>query len=237
MIIDVCFVPAEYDAKKYEGYTAVVIDVFRATTTMAAAFTNGCAGIIPVKTVEEAFAKRDEFGGKVMLAGERGGVLIEGFDLGNSPFEYTEEVIGGKTLVMTTTNGTFALNTVLSAPCIYTASLASCEAVCRALREDGRDVVVVCAGTERRFSVEDTLCAGLIADRLSDIATLRDKACAAQAMYQGYRADSFEERVTASSHGVYLTERGFAHDVAHCLRHDIYDVAPIYRDGIITVGE
>lgn len=237
MIIDVCFVPAEYDAEKYAGYTAVVIDVFRATTTMAAAFTNGCAGIIPVKTVEEAFAKRDELGKDVMLAGERGGILIEGFDLGNSPFEYTEEVIGGKTLVMTTTNGTFALNTVLSAPCIYTASLASCEAVCNALRRDGRDVVVVCAGTERRFSVEDTLCAGLIAHRLSDIATLRDKACAAEAMYQGYMTKDFEERVTESSHGVYLTTRGFAHDVAHCLRHDIYDVAPIYRDGIITVGK
>lgn len=235
MIIDVCFVPAEYDAEKYKGYTAVVIDVFRATTTMAAAFTNGCAGIIPVKTVEEAFAKREELGGDVILAGERGGVLIEGFDLGNSPFEYTQEAIGGKTLVMTTTNGTFALNTVLSAPCIYTVSLASCAAVCRALREDGRDVVIVCAGTERRFSVEDTLCAGLIADRLSDIATLRDKACAAQAMYQGYRAKDFEARVTASSHGQYLVVRGFENDVAHCLLHDIYDIAPVYRDGIITV--
>ena len=132
MIIDVCFVPAEYDAEKYRGYTAVVIDVFRATTTMAAAFTNGCAGIIPVKTVEEAFAKREELGSDVILAGERGGVLIDGFDLGNSPFEDTKEAIGGKTLVMTTTNGTFALNTVLAAPCIYTVSLASCAAVCRA---------------------------------------------------------------------------------------------------------
>ncbi|MBQ2246898.1 MAG: 2-phosphosulfolactate phosphatase, partial [Selenomonadales bacterium] len=86
-----------------------------------------------------------------------------------------------------------------------------------------------------RFSVEDTLCAGLIADRLSDIATLRDKACAAQAMYQGYRAQDFEARVTASSHGQYLVVRGFENDVAHCLLHDIYDVAPVYRDGIITV--
>jgi len=234
MRIDVCFMPAEYQAEHFIDYSAVVIDVLRATTSIATAFTNGCGQIIPVETVEQAFAKKEHFYSEGILTGERQGVLIQGFHLGNSPFEYSRENVGGKTVIMTTTNGTLALNKAAGAGKVYTAAFVNCLAVCDRLRQECRNVVILCAGTEGRFSVEDTLCAGLIVDRLSDVAELSDKAMACQAMYQGF-SSNFAERVKNSSHAQYLTQIGFAKDVDFCLQHDHFTVVPEFSEGVIKI--
>ncbi|MEG6586526.1 2-phosphosulfolactate phosphatase [Dendrosporobacter sp. 1207_IL3150] len=233
MNIHVCFKPADFIPELYKGYNAVVIDVFRATTSIATAFANGCKELIPVEKIDEAF-KMLELYPDALLAGEREGILINGFNLGNSPFEYSNSNIGGKTVIMTTTNGTFALKCAANTEKVYTASFVNCAAVCQKLEQEDRDIVIICSGTEGRFSVEDTLCAGLISDRLNKVAVLSDTAQAAQAMYQGYK-DDFENRVSESSHAKYLKRIGFDKDIDYCLKHDILDVVPVFQNGTIKI--
>ncbi len=232
MKIDVCFTPSDYNATKYYGYHAVVIDVLRATTSIATACANGCQRIIPVRTVEEALAIKDQ-NSDVILAGERGGLLIPGFDLGNSPYEYAKNQVSGKTIVITTTNGTLALNKVALAPKVYVMSFANASSIITALHQFQENVVIVCAGSDGKFSVEDTLCAGLTVDRLSQITELSDTAMAAQAMYRDF-ADDLLNRVSHSSHASYLCSIGFEKDVALCLQQDTLDVLPIFSSNAIT---
>ena len=233
MKLDVCFTPNDFDTTQYYGYHAVVIDVLRATTSIATACANGCDGLIPVSSIEDANAIKLQ-NPNVLLAGEREGLLIPGFDLGNSPYEYSREQVAGKTIVLTTTNGTVAMNKVSSAPKVYTMSFANASAVICALHQACENTVIVCAGSAGSFSLEDTLCAGLAADRLSHIAELSDTAMAAQAMYRDF-AGNLLKRVLQSSHASYLCRIGFEKDVALCLQQDILDVAPVFKDGIITL--
>ncbi len=232
MKIDVCFSPHEYQNDLYKDYTVVVIDVLRATTCIATAFANGCRTILPVETIEEAFNKKEQQYPEALLAGERQGLLIPGFNMGNSPSEYKRELINGKTIIMTTTNGTIALKRAGEAGQIYTAAFVNAMAVCLKLKERLRNTVILCAGTEGRFSFEDALCAGLLSDRLSDIAVLADKALAVQAMYRGVRAN-LTNKVMASTHARYLTQIGFSEDIDMCLEHDLYAVTPIFENSMI----
>lgn len=234
MNIEVCFTPEDFHAEKFKDCTAVVIDVLRATTSIATAFHNGCSQIVPVETVEEAFEKKEKIYPKAILAGERKGVLISGFHLGNSPLEYSNGNIGSKTVIMTTTNGTVALNKAAGVNKVLTAAFVNAMAVCSQLKEDGQDIVILCAGTDGRFSVEDTLCAGLIVERLSSHAQLSDKALAVQAMYQGF-SSNLVERVAQSSHALYLIHLGFTDDVRLCLEQDVFSVVPEFKNGVLEV--
>lgn len=147
--------------------SAVVIDVLRATSSMIAALDNGAHRIIPTIEVEEARAlKRSLPEGSVVLGGERGGLMIDGFDLGNTPQEFSAEKVAGRTVVMTTTNGTRAILMALGAEKVYIAALTNAAAMARVLTEGEGDVVLVGSGTERRISWEDSLCAGAIIQRL-----------------------------------------------------------------------
>ena len=150
--------------------TAVVIDVLRATSSMLTALAAGAARVVPVMEVEEARAAASRLpAGAAILGGERGGLPIDGFDVGNTPQEYGPQVVGGKTVVMTTTNGTRAILMALPAAEVLVAALVNVAATARQLEAgDGRrDVVLVTSGTERRVSWEDVFCAGAIAERLA----------------------------------------------------------------------
>lgn len=234
MNIEVCLTPDEYQIGAYEKFTAVVIDVLRATTSIATAFSNGCHQIVPVEQVAQAFQKREQLYPDAILAGERKGLLISGFALGNSPLEYGQNAVMDKTIIMTTTNGTMALNKASDAAKVYAAAFVNAMAVCSRLIEEGRPVVILCAGTDGRFSMEDALCAGLIADRLQDHYHLSDKALAVQAMYEAYKSN-LVARVGQSSHAIYLTELGFAEDVKLCLQQDVFSVAPVFANGVLTL--
>ena len=234
MNIEVCFTPEEYEINKYEKYTAVVIDVLRATTSIATAFSNGCRRIIPVEQVQQAFDKKNQSYPDAILAGERKGLLISGFRLGNSPLEYGRDTVQDKTIIMTTTNGTMALNRASSAQKVYAAAFVNSMAICSKLIEERRSIVILCAGTEGRFSVEDSLCAGLIVDRLKNHCSLSDKALAVQAMYEAFKSN-LVARVNQSSHAIYLTELGFGNDVKLCLQHDAFSVAPVFANGELTL--
>jgi 2-phosphosulfolactate phosphatase len=158
-----------------KGGVAVVVDVLRATTVMVHALANQCAAVIPCGEIDEARAVADGLPtGTAILGGERGGLPIPGFDLGNSPDDYTPEVCEGKTLVMTTTNGTRAILASLEAERVYIASFANLKATAEELavqflkRDHGHPIHIVCAGTEGFISLEDSLLAGALTKRLAE---------------------------------------------------------------------
>lgn len=231
MRLDICFTPGGFQAQAYQEYTAVVLDILRATSSITTAFANDCYAVVPVTSVTAAWEYKQQ-PPQALLAGERQGQCIDGFDLGNSPFEYTRSKVTGQTIVMTTTNGTRALAAAASCRNVYIGSFLNAAQLCRQLAEEQTDIVIVCAGTEGRFSLEDALCAGLIADRLSRFYALSDTALAAQAMYHGAQPN-VNDCVKASSHARYLESIGFAADVEYCLRHDCLDVVPYFTQGMI----
>ena len=234
MRIDVCLTPAEYSAKHYSDTIAVVIDVFRATSSMASAFANQCEAIIPVETVEDALIEQRCNPGS-LVAGERNALKVAGFDLGNSPFEFTAEAVAGKTIIMSTTNGTVALVRAVGSLAIYTAAFVNAAAVCQTLRQQGRDCVLICAGRKGSFSLEDALCAGLLSDRLADVAVLGDAAQFARSAYCQSKQHLLKN-VAESLHARYLSEVGLGKDVAWCLQHDILDVVPCFSEGKVRIA-
>ena len=167
MKIDLAFTPFELEKKDLRGKAVAVIDALRATSTMIAAFENGCSGFIPVSTVEEAMQlaalKKDP---DLLLGGERNAMPLEGFHLGNSPRDYRPEKVRGKIVVLTTTNGTQALLATRKAAEVFIGAFLNISALSRRLEETGRDVIIACSGEKGLFCLEDTVCAGAIINRL-----------------------------------------------------------------------
>lgn len=234
MEINVCLTPGDYLPEPNRQRIAVVIDVFRATSSMAAALAHQCEAIIPVQTVAEAWQKKQDRP-DALLAGERNALKIAGFDLGNSPLEFTAGAVADKTIVMSTTNGTVALLKAAASAAVYTAAFVNAAAVCRMLRECRADVVMLCAGRKGEFALEDALCAGLLADRLADSAALSDAAQFARAAYRQV-SPCLLPHVAASRHARYLAQIGLADDVSWCLQHDLLDVVPCFCEGEVRVN-
>jgi 2-phosphosulfolactate phosphatase len=172
--VHVHLLPALAPPGRLAGSLAVVVDVLRATTTMIHALGAGCTAVRPCAEVEEA---RDLAGqmraGRVLLGGERGGNPLPGFDLGNSPREYTAKVCRGTTLVLTTTNGTRALLRAAEAERVLIAGFVNYSAVCEQMRLDARPIHIICAGTDGEVTLEDTLLAGALVEFLSESADVR----------------------------------------------------------------
>lgn len=221
------------------GRIVVVIDVLRAATTVATALRNGARGVHPFETVEETARRASEMDREsVRLAGERRMVRIPGFDFGNSPLEFTRDAIGGRTLLFTTTNGTPALVATHGARACYFASFvnvaATVEAVRRELETRTSDVLVLCAGHERRITLEDVVCAGRITRMLAGVEgvphfTRDDGSYAAEQLEMPYR-DSLESLGADAAHARALRAAGFGADVDYCLSLDAVPVAVAYSN-------
>jgi 2-phosphosulfolactate phosphatase len=224
----------DIDEREIAGSNVIVIDVLRATSVIVTALNNGARGVIPVLSPEEAFKVRDRVGESAVLGGERKGVRIEGFDGGNSPLEYTKEFIGGKTLITTTSNGTRAIRGCSGAECIFTGSFLNGRSAAKAAA--GLDISIVCAGTLGKFSLDDFLCAGYIIECLLNMNDyeLDDISFLAYHTYAG-NSSSLESFIKNAAHSRYLTSLGMEKDVYYCLERDAIHIAPIYKDGIITV--
>ncbi len=235
MRLDVCFTPAELQARtSLTDQTVVVIDVLRATSTMVEALGNGAKNIFAVPTTDEAVRIAQNIGrDQTLLTGERNCVRIDGFDLGNSPLEFTRERVAGRQLIMTTTNGTAALAAVASAKRVLVASLLNVDAVARALAESDESITIVCAGRERRFALEDAVCAGALALQLYRRQGRRqnwsDAALAAAQLARRY-LHAIERTLRRAAAGRALIELGFAQDVEYCAQLDLYDVVPTFRE-------
>jgi 2-phosphosulfolactate phosphatase len=229
--LDVVFAPAEIEAAKLAGRTIVVIDVLRATSTIIEALSNGARAVIPVDTVERAVRTAAEIGrDEVLLCGERGAKPIAGFQLGNSPLEFTAERVAGKTLVMTTTNGTQAMLAAGAARRCMIGAFLNADAVTAALAGDD-DVVLLCAGREGRFALDDAVCAGWIARRLAQRGSVRrtdgTRAAIRLASHLGKPPLRFLRR---TAHGAHLRRLGLGRDVDFCGEVDRWQSVPQLRD-------
>lgn len=217
-------------AEKIRGSVCVVIDVLRASTTMVTALANGCPGIMPVETPEEARQLASE-GGR-LLGGERNGLRIEGFHFGNSPLEYTSAAILARFLVFTTTNGTRAIRACAEADSLFVACFLNANAVARYLRSVQRHVIIVCAGTRGEPSIEDTVCGGMLLDLLQR--PLSPQASEGVALWKAHQHDLAGMMKRVSAHGKSLVELGFERDIEYAAALNKFDVVPVRRDGLIV---
>jgi 2-phosphosulfolactate phosphatase len=209
------------------GATALVIDVLRASTTITTALAHGAAGIIAVADVDDARGRATALGPAALLAGERGGDAPPGFDLGNSPLEFTRDRVAGRLIVMTTSNGTRALAAARHAAAVGVAAFVNASAaVSWAVRQD-RDVVLICSGELGRPSLEDQACAGWLAGLLEkEGATLTPAAAEARTLAADYASDP--GRLAADApHARALIAKGRADDVAACLTLDVFALVPV----------
>ena len=225
--IEVCLSPELLHLYEVEGKTVVVADILRATSCMVTAFAHGASTIKPFADLEECKAAATE---GYETSGERNGVKVDGFDRGNSPFEYTGEDIRGKKIAFTTTNGTQAIDKSKKAKHLLIGSFLNVSAVAQRVEELNESVLVVCAGWKGRFNLEDTLFAGALIDRLKNtFKSDDDAALAAVSLYTETKQDlvSF---LNKSSHVQRLNRLNIHEDMAFCVQEDTYSVVP-YLEG------
>jgi 2-phosphosulfolactate phosphatase len=238
--VDVVFGGAGIATSDVAGRLVAVIDVLRASTTIAAALTNGARAVIPLDSPDEVVTRAKAFErSEVLLAGERKAFPISGFDLGNSPKEFTRETVENKTVIMTTTNGTQAILATQGARDVVIASYVNYTAVLTMLRtalRGGTDITLVCAGRERQFALDDAGCAGRyvhnVAKRLANVEM--NDAAQACALIDRKFGDKLDQLFEASEHGRVLREAGFGDDLIVCAAVDSYPVIPLYQDRQIT---
>jgi 2-phosphosulfolactate phosphatase len=222
------------------GRLVAVIDVLRASSSIAAALANDAKAVIPLESPDEVVMQAKAFErADVVLAGERRMLPIDGFDVGNSPREFTRAAVEGRTVLLTTTNGTPAITNTQAARDVVVASYVNYTAVLTMLRaalRGGTDITLVCAGRERQFALEDAGCAGRyvnnVAQWLSDV-ELNDAAQACALIDRDYGNDVIR-LFEASAHGRALAAAGFADDLAACASIDAYPVIPLYQERQIT---
>lgn len=232
--VEVCFTPGEYAYFKDEYEIVVVIDVLRATSAICAAFDNGIKSIIPVATVEEARAYQQK---GFLVGAERKGQIVEGFDFGNSPYSYMKEELKGKDVVLSTTNGTKALDIAKDAETVVVGSLNNLDALCEWLKIQDKNVLCLCSGWQDKFNLEDTICAGAIMDDLlasGKFMSDEDSSIAAKYLYQSAR-DNYFGYLKSSSHRRRLRNLNLNEDIKYCLTPNQTRVIPILKDGKLVL--
>jgi 2-phosphosulfolactate phosphatase len=242
MRIDVRFDPFELDELELRGKNIVVIDVLRSSTTIAVALNNGAREIIPVESIENAVKISGSLFGDVTLrGGERNGKIIQGFNLGNSPLEYTEATVKGKSIIFCTTNGSVAMYKSRFAQNLAIGSFVNISKVLDFIKEIKQDVLLICAGRANafsNFSLEDAVCAGMIVQNLAaDKALaleLTDSSLACQSLYKTY-GRSILKMMKNTEHGRYLTEIGFLEDIKIAAAVDSYAILPVLSGNVIKL--
>ncbi len=214
----------------------VVIDMLRATSVITTAFMNGCKEVIPLLTVEEAFEKRNLLNrNECILGGERRAVKIDGFDLSNSPLEYTKELVEDKTIIITTTNGTRTLTSCTSADRIFIGAMINAGAVARKLIEINKDVVIVNAGTNGQFSMDDFICSGFIINEMmknKKSIELTDIANTALKIYK--ENDDIISYIKEARHYNVMLGLNLENDIEYCIQKNITNIVPEYKDLVIV---
>jgi 2-phosphosulfolactate phosphatase len=234
------YLTADEIAGAAAGRVVAVIDVLRASTTIAVALDNGARAVIPFADTDEMITRSKQFErGTVLLTGERKMRPLRGFDLGNSPREFTADAVAGKTVLLSTTNGTRAILAAQGARDIVVASYANWTAVTAMLRaalRGGTDIALVCAGTDGHFALEDAACAGRyvrsVTRRLSGVA-LNDAAHACSLLAHNY-GDQVGRVLIDSVHGRALADAGFREDLSVCAAIDSHPVVPVFTERQIT---
>jgi 2-phosphosulfolactate phosphatase len=240
--IDLSFSTTQFDELQLRDKNIVVIDVLRASTTMTVALNNGAREIIPVASIESAVKISGSLFGEVTLrGGERNGKMIEGFNLGNSPLEYTETAVKGKSIIYCTTNGSVAMSKSRYAKILVVASFVNISTVVDFMKAENKDFLIICAGRLNNlghFSMEDSVCAGLIIQKLSKIEGLEleltDAAQAALALQKAF-GKSILKLLKSTEHGKLLMEIGFGDDLKVCAMLDSVPVLPMLNGTVIKL--
>ncbi|HUR10629.1 MAG TPA: 2-phosphosulfolactate phosphatase [Flavitalea sp.] len=229
--------PALLHLYEVENTIVVIIDVLRATSTIATALYNGAHSIVPVDNIEQCIALGKEYNG--ITAGERDGRIAEGLSYGNSPFEYPESFIGNKVLVLTTTNGTRLLQMAVSkgASHIVTGSFPNLTAVCNYLIGEKKDVLLACAAWKDRVNIEDTLFAGAVIHRIGEFFSINcDASRIAKNLYASAQPDLFEfMKQNKASHFQRLSRFGLEKDMKYCLTADAAPVLPFFEKDRLVI--
>lgn len=226
MNIEVCYTPQAYHLFHKPDAIVVVIDVFRATSAIVTAFYNGVSKMIPVATVEEAMEyQRNGY----LAAAERNGEMLEGFELGNSPFGYMNNRVKGKTIAISTTNGTQAIEASRHASKILIGSFLNLDILCEYLSEQKKEVILVCAGWKNKFNLEDTIFAGAVVHKLiteSGYTITCDSAIASNHLYNLAKNDLYAF-LANSSHRNRLAKLDLERDIQYCLTPNQCPVIPV----------
>ncbi len=229
--LTICYLPSQWRALEGEHLRAsvcAVIDVIRATTTIVTSLAHGAEGVQPVAEVERAFELKAQ-NPEALLAGERGGQPLPGFDLGNSPIDYTEERVKGKRVILTTTNGTQALAACRGVRAVVTAAFVNLNAVAERLKELGPPWIIVCAGFEGHYGNDDAMVAGALAEAL-------DQDHALVSLYRSVRSD-LTGAMQGSRAGLELLKLGMDRDVSYCAQRDLFSIVPTLSDDGVLVGK
>jgi len=225
--LEVCLTPALLDLYTIEDSIVVVIDILRATSSIVYGIENGATSIIPVAQVEDCLNYSNR---GYLLAAERNGEVVQGYDFGNSPFSYTKEKVGGKTVVLTTTNGTKALHLARArAHQVVIGSFLNLKSLCDWLKLQNKNVLLLCAGWKDNFNLEDTLFAGaVVAELRKEFTHFDDSSVAAEDLFQLAKND-LRAYINKSSHSHRLAALSIEEDVKFCLQLNICTAIPVLQ--------
>lgn len=230
--IEVCFTPNNFSLFYNENAIVVVIDILRATSAICTAFYYGVEKIIPVATVEEAKVWQAK---GYIAAAERNGEIITGFSIGNSPFSYMSDTLKGKTVVLTTTNGTLAIEVAKKSYKVVIGSFLNIDVLSNWLMGQERDVILLCAGWKNKFNMEDTMYAGALTQRLitsGKFISECDSASASQYIFTLSEKNMFSF-LENSSHRRRLEKLKLEEDIRYCLTPNLAPVIPILEDNYL----
>lgn len=234
--LEVAFSPDLYPFYENKDAVVVVIDIFRATSAICTAFENGVEQMIPVEKVEQALEYKKQ---GYIVAAERKGQVVEGFQLGNSPFHYMDPKLKGETVVLTTTNGTRAIEIAKDSYKVVIGSFLNIRALCDLLMAEDRDVLLLCAGWKGRFNLEDSLFSGAVVHQLIALGfnpDLSDSARTANLMYASAKGD-LDQFLVDSSHRKRLSGLNLDRDIQYCLQMDQTEKVPVLNEGKLVAEE
>ncbi|WP_061316663.1 2-phosphosulfolactate phosphatase family protein [Clostridium botulinum] len=234
MNIDIVISADHIDEKRLINKTVIIIDILRATSVITTAINNECKKVIPVLTVEEAKDIAKNSKEDIILGGERNALKIDGFNFSNSPLEYTKKYVEGKTVVLSTTNGTRAINNSFNAKTILISALINSKATAKAIDKLNEDLIIINSGTNGQFSIDDFICSGYLIDCLYNIRKdleLSDIAKTAHYIYTNNK--DIESFVKKATHYSRLKSLNLEKDLEYCFQKDIIDVVPQYKDRYI----
>jgi 2-phosphosulfolactate phosphatase len=238
MRIDLFVIPLEISEEKLKDRTVVVIDVLRASTSICQALAAGAKEVIPMDSPAEAIELADSLSSdKVLLCGEREGQIIEGFDLGNSPLEYTPERVKGRTLIFSSTSGSRTIVRARLASDTVVGGFVNFQSVIDYFPESLDDLIILCAGKWQQYSMEDCVCGGMLIDKLMERyenIQLNDGAKTAGILFQCYK-DSIYDLIKNSTHGQYLSSIGMEKDLPVCATLNSIPVLPRLIDGKVRL--
>ena len=235
--VEVCFQPGQYPLYSQDMGIVVVIDILRATSAMVAAFEHGAEKIIPVGTIEEARQYIGRSG--YIAAAERDGEVVPGFPFGNSPIAFAQADLEGKTIVMTTTNGTRAINLAQDAKQLVIGSFLNMTALSNWLLTQNDNVLLLCSGWKDKFNLEDSVFAGAVMDKLLESGKFgleEDSSIAAKYLFMAAR-DNFMSILKAAPRRRRIEKLQMNEDVKYCLTPDQSSIIPVLRDGVLVPME